>query len=72
MIKKLQRNIRASLEKCATYYAYFGVKSWAPHKVCCVCVEDLRKWSKGKKKEFRFGFPVIWREPKNHSDDCCF
>jgi hypothetical protein len=52
------------------YYAYFGVKlgdqdkSWAPHKVCYICVEDLRKWCKGKKKVFRFGVPVIWREPK--------
>jgi hypothetical protein len=44
----------------------------APHKVCYVCVDDLKKWSKGKKKAFRFGVPVTWREPKNHSDDCCF
>jgi hypothetical protein len=22
------------------------------------------------KKAFRFGVPMIWREPKNHSDDC--
>jgi hypothetical protein len=60
------------------YYAYFGVKlgdqdkSWAPHKVCYVCVEDLRKWSKVKKKAFRFGVPMICKEPKNHSDDCYF
>jgi hypothetical protein len=62
------------------HYAYFGVKlgdqdkSWAPHKVrvCYVCVEDMRKWSKGKEKTFRFGVSVIWREPKNHSDDCYF
>jgi hypothetical protein len=40
--------------------------------VCYVCVEDLRKWCKGKKKAFRFGVPVIWREQKNHSDDCYF
>jgi hypothetical protein len=42
--------------------------------VCYVCVEDLRKWSQGKKKAFGFGAPVIWREPKNHSDGyyfCC-
>jgi hypothetical protein len=37
------------------YYAYLGVKlgdqdkSWATHNVCYVCVEDLRKWFKGKK-----------------------
>jgi hypothetical protein len=62
------------------YYAYCGVKlgdqskSWAPHKVCYFCVEDLRNLSKRKKKAFRFDAPMIWREPKNHSDDyyfCC-
>jgi hypothetical protein len=30
------------------------------------------QWSKGKKTSFRFGVPVIWREPRNHSDDCYF
>jgi hypothetical protein len=60
------------------HYAYFGLKlgdqdkSWAPHKVSCVCVGDLRKWPKEKMKAFRFGVPMIWREPKNHSDDCYF
>jgi hypothetical protein len=74
MIKKHQRNITCFIRK--VYYAYFGVKlgdqdkSWAPHTVCCVCVEDLRKWSTGKNKVFRFGVPMVWREPKNHSDDC--
>lgn len=28
-------------------------KCWAPHRVCYVCVEDLRKWSE-KEKLFRF------------------
>jgi hypothetical protein len=60
------------------YYGHFGVKlgdqdkSWVPHRVCYVCVEDLRKWSKGIKIAFRFGAPMKWREPKNHSDDCFF
>jgi hypothetical protein len=60
------------------YYAYFGVKlgyqykSWAPHKVCYVCVEDLKKSLKEKKKAFRFDDQMIWREPKNQSDDCYF
>jgi hypothetical protein len=68
MIKKLQRNITDFIKQ--VYYDYFGMKlgdedkSWVPHKVYYVCVEDQRKWSKGKKKAFRFGFPVIWREPK--------
>jgi hypothetical protein len=38
------------------YYAYFGVKlgdqdkSWAPQKMCYVCVEDLRNGIKAKRK----------------------
>jgi hypothetical protein len=67
MIQKHQRNITGFIRK--VYYAYFGVKlgdqdkSWAPYKVCYVCVEDLRKCSKGRKKAFRFGVPMISREP---------
>lgn len=47
------------------YYAYFGIKigdqdkSWAPHKVCKICVEDFRNWTKGKKKALRFGIPMV-------------
>jgi hypothetical protein len=76
VIKIQQRNITGFIRK--VYYAYFGVKlgdqdkSWAPHEVCYGCVEDLRKWSRGKKNAFRFGVPRILREPKNHSDDCYF
>ncbi|GFW81909.1 uncharacterized protein TNCV_2885831 [Trichonephila clavipes] len=47
-------------------------KSWAPHVVCSACVKELRQWFQGKKKSFRFAVPVIWSEPKNHSDDCYF
>jgi hypothetical protein len=76
MIKKHQRNNTGSIRK--VYDASFGVKlededkSWASHKVCYVCVEDLRKWCKEKKKTFRFGILVIRREPKSHSDGCYF
>jgi hypothetical protein len=75
MIKKHKRNITGFIRK--VYCGYFGGKmgdqdkSWASHKECYVSAEGLRKWSKGKKKEFRFGVPVIWREPKNRSDICC-
>ena len=76
VIKKNQRNITEFVKK--VYFSYFKIKlgdqqkSWAPHKVCYVCVEDLRKWSKKEKKAFRFSIPMIWKEPKNHSDDCYF
>jgi hypothetical protein len=69
MIKKHQRNITGFIRK--VHCVYFVVKlgdqdkSWLSHKVCYVCVEDLRKWSKEKKKAFGFGVPMIWREPKN-------
>ena len=60
------------------YFAYFKVKlgdqdkSWAPHKVCKSCVESLRYWSQGKDRHLKFGIPMIWREQKNHVDDCYF
>lgn len=76
VIKKHQRNIAEFVKK--VYYSYFGVKLgdqeklWALQKVCYVCVEDLRKWSKMEKQTFKFAVPMIWREPKNHSNDCYF
>jgi predicted nucleic acid-binding Zn ribbon protein len=51
--EKQQRNSTELVKKA--YYAYCGVKlgdqgkSWAPHKACSVCVEELRQWSKGRK-----------------------
>lgn len=75
-VKKQQRTISDFVEK--VYFAYFGIKlgdqdkPWAPHKVCAVCVEELRQWFQGKKQSLRFGIPMVWREPKNHSDDCYF
>ena len=75
-IKKRQRNISDFVEK--VYFAYFGIKlgnqdkSCAPHKFCSICVEELRQWFQGKKLSLRYGIPIFWREPENHSDDCYF
>ncbi|KAK5649680.1 hypothetical protein RI129_000709 [Pyrocoelia pectoralis] len=50
-----------------SYLTYFGVhlgnqdKSWAPHF-----------WTVGKRKCLKFGVPMVWREPRNHHDDCYF
>ncbi|GFV59594.1 uncharacterized protein TNCV_4259871 [Trichonephila clavipes] len=47
-VKEQQRNISNFVQK--VYFAYFGVKlgdqdkSWAPHVVCSVCIEELRQW----------------------------
>lgn len=47
VVKKQQRNITDFVKK--VYYAYFGIKlgdqdkTWAPHRVCSICVEELRQ-----------------------------
>jgi hypothetical protein len=62
----------------SAYFLYFAMpldknnKSWAPNCVCKSCVEYLRLWNRGKRSTFKFGIPAIWREPKNHLDDCYF
>ena len=74
--RKNQRTITEFVEK--VYHAYFGIKlgdqekAWAPHKACNLCVERLRHWTKGTGKGLTFGVPMVWREPKNHVDDCYF
>ena len=71
-----RRNINSFIKKI--YFAYFGVplsdqdKSWAPHQVCTTCLETLRSWSQGKNAKLKFDVPMVWREPKNHVDDCYF
>jgi hypothetical protein len=60
------------------YQEYFGIhlgdqnKSWAPHIACRSCVESLRNWKQGKRLSMPFAVPMVWREPKNHIDDCYF
>lgn len=60
------------------YLAYFSVKlgdqdkTWAPHSVCKTCTEHLRQWTNGKRRNLKFGVPMVWREPRNHVDDCYF
>ena len=76
MKKEHRFNVREFTKKA--YQAYFGIKlgdqnkRWAPHKVCKNCSETLRLWTQGKVKAMRFGVPMVWREPKNHHDDCFF
>lgn len=75
-LQKQRQRITEFVQKA--YRAYFGMKlgdqekSWAPHVACKTCVEGLRNWSKGLKKSLSFGIPMIWREPRNHVDDCYF
>ena len=62
----------------STYHIYFGCKigdqdkSWAPHFCCLLCYSSLLKWERGQLSSMPFAIPMIWIEPKNHSDDCYF
>ena len=57
---------------------YFGMqlgdqdKVWAPHIACKTCTEHLRQCTKGHRKHLKFHVPMIWREPRDHYDDCYF
>jgi len=73
---KQRKSITAFVSE--VYFLYFGVrlgdqdKPWAPHKVCKTCVENLRHWKNGQRNNVKFGTPMVWREPRNHHDDCYF
>ena len=47
-------------------------KSWAPHICCKPCYNGLTAWFNGKKAAFNFAAPMIWRELRNHADNCYF
>ena len=76
MKKENRFNVRDFTKRA--YEAYFGMKlgdqdkQWAPSKVCKNCTDTLRLWPQSKVKAMRFGVPMVWRNPKNHHDDCYF
>ena len=47
-------------------------KSWAPHFTCATCAMCLRNWLNGSRKSMPFAVPMIWREQKDHVNDCYF
>ena len=73
---KQKRTITSSVKRL--YHAYFAIKlgdqgkPWAPHIACVNCISGFSHWIKGKRKSMPFGIPMVWREPKNHHDDCYF
>ena len=75
-VSKQRQGITDFVKKA--YLAYFGVKlgdqdkNWAPHPVCRTCVENLRQWTKQKRKTIGFAVPMVWKEEANHVDNCYF
>lgn len=75
--KKLAKSITATITD--RYERYFHPeklrdqeKAWAPHIVCSPCCSILARWSIGGNQKFTFRRPCVWREQKNHLDDCYF
>ena len=70
------RPITDSVKK--VYLAYFKIKlgdqdkDWAPHTVCVKCMKELSSWPRKERLHPPFAIPCVWREPKNHHDDCLF
>lgn len=75
-VSEQQRNITHRIK--VAYQRYFGCKlgdqdkPWAPHICCTVCTSGLTQWLNGKRASLPFGVPMVWREPKNHVNDCYF
>ena len=74
--KQQCRNITKCIQLAYKYYFDCKLggqdKEWAPHVCCASCNSMLSAWMNGKKKAMPFSVPMIWREPKNHFNDCYF
>ncbi|KAL4131092.1 hypothetical protein QTP88_008441 [Uroleucon formosanum] len=75
-IKTQRRKITNDLRNI--YELYFGChlgdqdKVWAPHTICSACSNGLRDWLNKRKSSMPFAIPMVWREQKNHYNDCYF
>ena len=74
--KKDRRRITENIKKL--YAAYFSPckigdqeKPWAPHICCKTCQARLCAWV-NKGIPMPFGIPMMWREQRDHFNDCYF
>ena len=69
------RTLQNLSEKCTWFTLRFLLENKirpGHHTKFVHCALKLRKWSQGKPKYLKFGIPMIWRESKNHLNDCKF
>ncbi|CAM1294417.1 Uncharacterised protein r2_g376 [Pycnogonum litorale] len=64
-----KRIIKLDAKFSQAYRAYFGVKVCDQYVDVC---DDFAGWIDGKNRRMKFAVPRIWREPRNHHDDCYF
>lgn len=63
---------------CRAYELYFGIpvknqdKPWVPHVICSSCGKYLRDWLSGRRSCLPFATPMLWKEQKDHIEDCYF
>lgn len=78
---KNMKEIKSNPKLQQLYAAYFfpckigdqeDYKTWAPKRFCTSCYSSLSMWHCGKLKKMRFGIPMMWREQKDHHEDCYF
>lgn len=76
--KQVSHKIVKGSKLWIAYRLYFGMpmgdldKSWAPHVICGSCRSTLEGWLRGTGRAMPFAIPRVWREPRNHHDDCYF
>ena len=60
------------------YLQHFGVeigdqdKPWAAHVICEGCQDKFRRWESDALSSFKFGVPMLQREPTNCINNCYF
>ena len=75
-VKTQRRAITSDVKRI--YQLYFGFplgdqgKQWAPHQICTSCSSGLQNWLNKRISAMLFAVPMIWREPKDHNQDCYF
>ena len=77
-LNQVKYKIKLEAKFVFAYESYFGMKisdqdkSWSPHVICGTCRSNLDGWLRGDRHSMPFAIPRIWREPKNHINDCYF
>lgn len=76
IVAKKGKIMTGSLKFAYLHYFGFAVgdteKPWIPKLFCNTCRTKLYRWSMGENVHLPFSSPMLWREPKNHNNDCYF
>jgi len=71
---RLRKVIAAIVKKAC--HLYFGCKIGDQDKSCdphiCCRTTILSQWLNDERHKMPFVFPMVWREPSNHTTDCYF